>query len=1136
MDARLRPADRMPLAASRSKAPVKSRIPVMSIVSDKPEQGSATEKDKLSLNGKQITSIEKIILGFTRVCDVQILELSMNLITAIPDCLASLRCLKHLDLSQNLIQSFGSSLSKIKSLVRLNLAKNRISRIGSTDIYQLFFAKTVIVSHNLIDEVTPNIKHLSNLRVLYLDGNPFCSLPISLKELKNLKELRLDWPEYMSPPRLPSITCQDFIQNNSNQIGKPSEQVNRWISWEEFCSFLTEMEVVGHNITFSPNDLATHFSSSKLCNTYDVLSRAIRLHHQGIALHCMMEKADQPFDSEKLAALLVGALKLPSKTVAERLLEQGAPCNLRLNHQQETVLHMAADSLSENLIRTLAKCGCDPNLTDDQGNTALHKLFQKKNDRESYLMKSYCSNQFNKDNSVDYFGQKQGQEPSPGLYIPDNLFKGNSLARLNDQYHIEFQKKLAELAVQLIDMGVDPNVYNGAGLCAWHLLVIKESYVAFKLLRLCDVKAPVAIDWSLGAFKGEIPALHLAAMRADWRFFLEFLEGACKVNSIQFDYHLRLPLEVLGQEKRALRSKIYLKHLIYDYSIFLRFQNSREDVHKTRLKRKASLLKRNQGEDTTISQKSKCSNDSSGFKKLIPTLQISKQITKFSPYQTDFFINKGQQSVNTVFSMKPKSGFLKFSTPQSTEKLESNNITLEPESNHQNNQRSVKVAGLSKVEQTSTNHRGTNLMLAGIALNLKAKPRSLRTATDSNQMRGLLLNQYPSTRPQVHQPDAKSLRVMIEQNFSVKQPSRIHTTQPSDLSENAHVNKSRRIEVSANMSQLNSMRSLQSMQRVEGQDIALRFIKIFTKALLKDLISFRYSLPKLELRETSEIHANNPQLVETLHGLRVFFAKVDLLMAAMSSFLKPEMVAPFTQAVAFELMHDDCLLNIRNSLERLIDDQKPSLLRSKRYIEIALIEEILERISNKFGRDLVSSSPGEFSGKAGERPAADRKQMKPLMGKNEILKKALIFTPEKQVKHRGMKLIRHERASDTNQLRETSLESSGESLNLDINRVLATAPMGFKANMTDLAEKLRLSTHQTHQMPMNRFISDHDKGLKSLENKIISFRNNFKTTNQDAFTPIIGVDHSHEGHFPQDGNQTQPTQFFGPRRLHTRLL
>jgi hypothetical protein len=1102
MDVRPKQANLMPLAASRSKAPVKSRVPVMNIISERPANPSNEAKDKLILNGKEITSIEKIVFGFKSVSEIQVLDLSMNLIRVIPDCLSSMKLLNKLDLSQNCIDSFGTSLSKLKSLVRLNLAKNKITRIGSSDIYQLFFSKTVIVSHNLITEVTANIRHLVNLRVFYLDGNPFQTLPTTIKELKNLKELKLEWTEYLVPSRLASITSQEFIPKNFEEIELKDDQPNRWMSLEELFAFIADLEIKKSATIFSLNDMQKCFNNGTKANTFEEVSRAIRMNHAGVALSQLEDSSIKLVGLSKLQDLLISSMKCPDKTIAKRLIELGAPCNMRVNKTQETILHLAANCLSDELLFTLRNRINTADMIDEHGNTPLHKLFHKKNERESFFNLDLMNNAKGWGYKMDTNILRSNDENPIGILRDDAHIKAPLTTKEKDTYYSDFYKKMAEVAIQLVDMGVDPNHYNRAGLCAWHLLVMRENYMTFKLMRLCDLSGPKAIDWSLGLHHGELPVLHLTATCNDWRFFVEYLEGKSKVNAIELDSMLRLPDKVISGQKQLLRAKVFLRHLHSDYKLFLKFQPILGDITKTKLKRKASLLRRTNGEDSSISQKSKCSNESLGIRKLNPSNEIKSNLNNFSPIKTDIVTTSDSQSANKVLCMKPKPGFVKLSAPYSVERLGKPSINIGPNLITQQNSKSLQPTDLTGEDNSLSTSKGTNQWLHGAMSNLKVTIKNPRVIMNYDSMKhGILKNYIPQKDP-TKKNDSLDIKVDMMNPNPTKVFSRVHNLVPSELSENIQVNKSRQIEVTVNMSQLNSVRSFQSVQRIEGPDIIPKLVKIVTKILLRDLITFRYSFTKLACHVNDENSIDNFSVFQYLMTLKIFISKIGTLMAGMSSYLKPELIPAFHSAIRQELMHDDTLLKIRNLLIEKFSDKKEVILMKKFFKQYALVEEILDRITILFGVELNSSPTIAMKSTLASKSISTRKNGNFIFGSSDLLHRALVVSPQKQLKQMKKTEDNQILLSPDDLRLDGSMDSSGDSLALDMKKLTTPFHVNYRVDISDLKEKFKNQKTQPHQMPLNRFISDHDKGLKCLESKIISFRTNISSTIGTDVNPI----------------------------------
>lgn len=77
-------------------------------------------------------------------------------------------------------------------------------------------------------------------------------------------------------------------------------------------------------------------------------------------------------DGDSLLSLAATAGDLNMKIV-RLLIKRGADVNIRLR-EGETLLHFAAHLLRKDLAAALLRAGCDPNATNDAGQTALDKV------------------------------------------------------------------------------------------------------------------------------------------------------------------------------------------------------------------------------------------------------------------------------------------------------------------------------------------------------------------------------------------------------------------------------------------------------------------------------------------------------------------------------------------------------------------------------------------------------------------------------------------------------------------------------------------------------------------------------------------------------------------------------------------
>ena len=108
-------------------------------------------------------SIESLPSGFFQpLCNLSVLSLEQNRLTAIPECIFSLTGLKELNLSYNRIEEIPEGIGKLEKLGVLNLFANRLTTVPTA------------------------LCGMESLVELDLDCNDIVEVPPSLRERKNL--------------------------------------------------------------------------------------------------------------------------------------------------------------------------------------------------------------------------------------------------------------------------------------------------------------------------------------------------------------------------------------------------------------------------------------------------------------------------------------------------------------------------------------------------------------------------------------------------------------------------------------------------------------------------------------------------------------------------------------------------------------------------------------------------------------------------------------------------------------------------------------------------------------------------------------------------------------------------------------
>ena len=176
-----------------------------------------TKLKHLKINNQNIIQINSKV--YIHLTNLNSLDLSHNVISAIKRQIINLQNLKLLNLNDNFISYLPPFLKDLKHLEELNLNNNKIEYIPSC-IQDFSNLKTLNISQNLINKLPMELGLLKKLENLSIERNEFTQLPTSFCYLENLKCITLEWFEFLDP-ELPKIqkdkqvihTLKNFLKN-----------------------------------------------------------------------------------------------------------------------------------------------------------------------------------------------------------------------------------------------------------------------------------------------------------------------------------------------------------------------------------------------------------------------------------------------------------------------------------------------------------------------------------------------------------------------------------------------------------------------------------------------------------------------------------------------------------------------------------------------------------------------------------------------------------------------------------------------------------------------------------------------------------------------------------------------------------
>ena len=122
--------------------------------------------------------------GKKKAADYECMLLNNNLLTNLPDTLASFHNLRILDVSSNNLTHLPDAVLHLNNLTSLVVKNNQISDAGVPKIGQCSSLKEVNFSGNVLSRFPPQFLELEKLKFLYVGGNRINELPREIFKLK----------------------------------------------------------------------------------------------------------------------------------------------------------------------------------------------------------------------------------------------------------------------------------------------------------------------------------------------------------------------------------------------------------------------------------------------------------------------------------------------------------------------------------------------------------------------------------------------------------------------------------------------------------------------------------------------------------------------------------------------------------------------------------------------------------------------------------------------------------------------------------------------------------------------------------------------------------------------------------------
>ncbi|NEP81305.1 MAG: GTPase [Okeania sp. SIO3B3] len=228
-----------------------------------------TNLTTLDLSSNQLTILPKSISKFTNLTT---LDLRGNQLTTLPESIGKFSNLNTLDLRGNQLTTLPESIGKLSNLNTLDLRGNQLTTLPEL-ISKLTNLTKLSLSVNKLTTLPESISKLSNLNILDLSGNQLTTLPESISKLTNLTRLSLSVNKLTTlPESIGKLSNLNTLVLSGNQLTtlpesiskltnltKLSLSVNKLTTLPESISKLTNLNILdlsGNQLTTLPESIS----------------------------------------------------------------------------------------------------------------------------------------------------------------------------------------------------------------------------------------------------------------------------------------------------------------------------------------------------------------------------------------------------------------------------------------------------------------------------------------------------------------------------------------------------------------------------------------------------------------------------------------------------------------------------------------------------------------------------------------------------------------------------------------------------------------------------------------------------------------------------------------------------------------